>query len=106
MANMVSTPPLAAPDKNPMAAAIAAITARAGVTESKVVCDVHTAARDMLDTQGHVSATVVEFRWGRLVVEAPPAAAVLLRYDTDVMLDQLERVAPGEVTELVVRTAR
>lgn len=91
---------------SPLAAAVDAIRARAGVAAAPVVRDVRDTATSVLVDEGHPAATVVDFRWGRLVVEAPSAEATLLRYDTDKVLERLEVVAPGEVSELVVRVAR
>lgn len=63
-------------------------------------------ATAFLAERSHTEASVAELRWGHLVLTAPASQAALLRYDTDVLLERLNKALPGAVTEIRVRVSR
>lgn len=62
--------------------------------------------QDVLATRGYLSTVVVELRWGRLLLSAPPHEAALLRMDMDVVLSALSERVPGVITHLAVRSLK
>jgi hypothetical protein len=93
------------PDAPPMAAATAALLHALGVQPADERDELAATFERLAAERGH-DASVVGLRYGVLTVQATPMAATLLRYDLDLLFEQLSVRFPGTVERVVVHVGR
>ena len=86
------------------AAGLNNLLASLGVTTTKTRDSIEDSITDLLAERG-LPATVVELKWGTLILSAPASIAHLLRFDRDEILAALNAAHPGVVAQLQVRVS-
>lgn len=87
-----------------LAESLKALLGAFGVARADTRQSVVEAAERFL-AEAHIQARPVELRYGVLVLEADPRSAAELEWETDRLLDHLERLDPGAVRSIRVFTS-